>query len=90
VGSFSPRSIGSLKRSASERLDASEQGVTKLELAAQRGAQHHGELVEFESEAFVGFVHQWLKPWEENRFIRSFLRFLCFFCGQSERRFLGY
>ena len=55
VPSFSRRSIGSLKRSASKRLDASGQGVTKLELAAQRGAQHHGELVEFESEAFVGF-----------------------------------
>ena len=55
MGSFSRRNIGRLKRSASERLDASGQRVTKSELAAQRRAQHHGQLVEFESEAFVGF-----------------------------------
>ena len=53
--SFSGCGIGSLKRSASKGLDASGQGVTKSELAAQGRAQHHGELVEFESEAFVGF-----------------------------------
>ena len=36
-------------------LMQSEQGVTKSELVAQRLAQGHGQLVEFESEAFVGF-----------------------------------
>ena len=55
VGSFSGCGIGNLKGSASKCADASGQGVTKSELAAQRSAQHHGKLVEFESEAFVGF-----------------------------------
>ena len=55
VGSFSRRSIGSLKRSVSKDLDASGQRVTKSELAAQGRTQDHGQLVEFESEAFVGF-----------------------------------
>ena len=53
--SFSGCGIGSLKRSASKCADASGQRVTKSELAAQRGAQHHSKLMEFESEAFVGF-----------------------------------
>ena len=55
MGSFSGCGIGSLKGSASKGLDAIGQGVAKSELAAQWRAQHHGELVEFESEAFVGF-----------------------------------
>ena len=52
---FSGCGIGSLKRSASKCADAIGQGVTKSELVAQWRAQHHGQLVEFESEAFVGF-----------------------------------
>jgi hypothetical protein len=55
VGSFSWRNIDGLKGSASKRVDASGQGVAKLELATPRRAQCQGELVEFESEAFVGF-----------------------------------
>jgi hypothetical protein len=47
--------MGSLKRSASKGLHASRQGVTELELATQRRAQDHGQLVEFEREAFLSF-----------------------------------
>ena len=53
--SFSGSGMGSLKGSTSKSAEASGQGVPKSELAAQRHAQHHGQLVEFEREAFVGF-----------------------------------
>jgi len=53
--SFSGCGIGSLKGSTSKNAGASGQGLTKSELVAQRLAQHYRQLVEFESEAFIGF-----------------------------------
>ena len=49
--------MGKLKCSASKGLHASRQGVTEPELATQRRAQGHGQLVKFESEAFLSFQH---------------------------------
>src|ERR1700675_811332 len=47
--------LDGLKGSASKLLDALEQSVAELEFAAQGASEAHGQLVEFESEAFVGF-----------------------------------
>jgi hypothetical protein len=55
VRSFSGCDEGGLKGSASKLLDALEQSVAELEFATQGGSEGHGQLVEFESEAFVGF-----------------------------------
>ena len=44
-----------LKSSAPKLLDALEQSVAELEFGAQGASEAHGQLVEFESEAFVGF-----------------------------------
>ena len=53
--SFSGCGSGSLKGPTSKNAGASGQGLTKSELVAQRLAQHYRQLVEFESEAFIGF-----------------------------------
>jgi hypothetical protein len=47
--------LGGLKGSASKLFDALEQSVPELEFAAQGGSDGDGQLVEFESETFVGF-----------------------------------